>query len=382
MRGDSILTALNENKQLITLTRKYPRNQLLEIRSCERFYCPQCKEPVQLKIGQVMIPHFAHKKQSYCQQTFSEGETAIHLLGKCQLYEMFQKLHLNVRLEPYLSELSQRPDILVERDRQQFAIEFQCSTIPIPQIETRTSGYLQANMIPIWILKTPKDKQSYTDGIQQIKLSPFKQQFISYTQNHSHMITFDPETATFLYFSHLLPIGGYRYIANVRHLPIDTQHFPFLKVTDPSEREFFIYWRIWKQNRQQFLKKRLFISKKGIQDSFLRACYFMRCHASDLPLFVGIPVSKTISFSVYEAEWQMMWLMFLVEQGYNLDYISTYVIKEFRNRFPMLFINKNAEKSLRNYNKIIQKLSVTQFNSKFDETALCQYLYVQFLAKH
>lgn len=328
-----------------------------------------------------MIPHFAHKKQSNCQQSFSEGETAIHLLGKSQLYEMFRKLHLNVHLEPYLPALSQRPDLLVEKKQQQFAIEFQCSTIPIPQIESRTSGYLQANIIPIWILKTPKDKQPYVDGIQQVKLSPFKQQFISYTQSYPQMITFNPETSTFLYFSHLLPIGGYRYIANVRHLSLDTQHFPFLNVTDPSEEEFFLYWQIWKRNRQQFLKKRLFLSKKGIQDPFLRACYFMRCHVENLPIFIGIPVSKTSNFSVCEAEWQMIWLMFLSEQGYNLDYLSSYIINEFTKRYPLLFINKHAEDSLRNYHKIIQKLSITQLNSKFDETALYQYVYVQFLAK-
>lgn len=363
------------------MNRNYLRNQLLELRNREQFYCPQCKEPVQLKIGHVMIPHFAHKKQSNCQQSFSEGETAIHLLGKSQLYEMFRKLHLNVHLEPYLPALSQRPDLLVEKKQQQFAIEFQCSTIPIPQIESRTSGYLQANIIPIWILKTPKDKQPYVDGIQQVKLSPFKQQFISYTQSYPQMITFNPETSTFLYFSHLLPIGGYRYIANVRHLSLDTQHFPFLNVTDPSEEEFFLYWQIWKRNRQQFLKKRLFLSKKGIQDPFLRACYFMRCHVENLPIFIGIPVSKTSNFSVCEAEWQMIWLMFLSEQGYNLDYLSSYIINEFTKRYPLLFINKHAEDSLRNYHKIIQKLSITQLNSKFDETALYQYVYVQFLAK-
>ncbi|HWI47777.1 MAG TPA: competence protein CoiA family protein [Rummeliibacillus sp.] len=373
---------MNADKQLFVLTRQYARDQLIELRNHEQFYCPQCQEPVHLKIGQVIIPHFAHRKQSNCQQTFSEGETAVHLLGKHQLYEMFKKLQLNVQLEPYLPILAQRPDVLVEKEQQQFAIEFQCSTIPIPQMETRTIGYLQVNMIPIWILKTPKDKQSYKDGIQQIKLSPFKQQFIIYIQNHAHIITFDPETAAFLYFSHLMPMGGYRFIANVKHLSIESQHFPFLNVKEPSEDEFRIYWQLWKKNRQQFLKRRLFISKNGVQDPFLRACYFMGCHVENLPLFIGIPMSKTSNFSVFEAEWQMVWLLFLLEKGYDFNYISSYIIDEFRKMYPELFINKHAVKSLQNYNEILKKLGITHINSIFDETALYRYLYVQFLAKH
>lgn len=363
------------------MKREYVRDQLLELRKNEQFYCPQCQESVQLKIGQVMIPHFAHKKQSNCQQAFSEGETTIHLLGKHQLYEMFQKLQFKVQLEPYLPKLAQRPDILVEREQQQFAIEFQCSTISIPQMETRTIGYLQANIIPIWILKTPKHKHPYKDGVQQIKLSPFNQQFTTYIQKHAHIITFDPDTAVFLYFSYLMPIEGYRFIAHVQHLSMGNQQFPFLQVKEPTEVEFNIYWRLWKKARQQFLDKRLLISKKGVQDPFLRACYFMGNQVEKLPLFIGIPVSNKVNFSVFDAEWQMLWLMFLYEQGFDLSHISSDVIDGFRKRFPILFINEKAVETLQNYNEILKKLGVRQINSDFDEIALYQYLYAQFLAK-
>lgn len=353
----------------------------MHLRNTEQFFCPQCQELVQLKIGQVMIPHFAHLQKSRCRNSFSEGETADHLLGKHLLYEMFQKLRLNVHLEPYLPQLGQRPDIFVEFSQQQFAIEFQCSTIPIPQIENRTAGYKQANISPIWILKTPDNGKSYTSGIQLIKLSPFKQKFITYIQQHRHMITFDPESASFVYFSYLMPIGGYRFIANIQHLPVDVQHFPFLSVKEPSKDEFLIYWYLWKKARQQFLKRRLLISKKGVQDAFLYACYLKNYQLENLPLFIGIPVLKTTGFSVFEAEWQMLWLTFLEEKGYNFHIIASDIIHEFTKKYPLLVLNKQAIKSLNNYTEILKKLDITKINSVYDEEMLYQYIYVQFLAK-
>nr|WP_280524856.1 competence protein CoiA family protein [Rummeliibacillus suwonensis] len=377
-----MLTAFNEQNELITLTRNLKRDHLEKLRKKEQFYCPQCQEPLLMKIGQVMIPHFAHLKKSQCQGLFSEGETAAHLLGKHQLYEMFQKLQLNVQIEPYFKEISQRPDLLVESNYQRFAIEFQCSTIPIPQMETRTEGYLRANIQPIWILKTPKDRHPYPDGIQQIKLSPFKQQFITYIQNHLHLITFDPESATFVYFSYLLPIGGgYRFIGKVQHLPLEAQHFPFLNVLVPSESDFQIYWQLWKKERFLFLRRRVLMSRKGVQDSFLRACYFMNYPVEKLPLFIGIPVTKHMHFSVFEVEWQMLWLMFLIEQGENFTHPSSRSINEFCKRYPAICLDQQAVVSLENYHFILRRLGITCINSQFDEKMLWQSIYAQFLAK-
>ena len=67
--------------------------------------------------------------QNQCSQLFAEGESTLHLQGKIQLYEWFKKHGHQVKLEPYLKELSQRPDLLVTIDKEQFAVEFQCSTI-------------------------------------------------------------------------------------------------------------------------------------------------------------------------------------------------------------------------------------------------------------
>ncbi|WP_455565417.1 competence protein CoiA family protein [Lysinibacillus irui] len=38
-----------------------------------KFFCPQCLEPVQLKIGHSKIPHFAHLTNNKCSQLFQKG---------------------------------------------------------------------------------------------------------------------------------------------------------------------------------------------------------------------------------------------------------------------------------------------------------------------
>ncbi|MGX9133424.1 competence protein CoiA [Rummeliibacillus sp. JY-2-4R] len=366
----------------MVLTGQDTKDKLKELRKTEQFFCPQCEETVHLKIGQIMIPHFAHQKKSTCAESFSEGETTEHLLGKQKLYEMFQKLKMTVQLEPYLKELAQRPDILLDYNKKQFAIEYQCSTIPIPHMEHRTRGYHQSNIKPIWILKTPINKLTYKNGIQQIKLSPFKQQFISYIQGQAHMITFDAESGDFVYFSYLMPISGYRYIALVKRLPIEAQRFPFLQVEVPTEQEFLIYWKLWKKARLQFLKSRLLSSNRGVQDTFLRACYDMRYQLGNLPLFVGIPVSKSFGFSVFNAEWQLLWIHYLEEIGKDLTHISSCIIHGFREKYPNIFINKQAIESIKSYNEIIKGINISKINSAFDEEMLYRHIYVQFLAKH
>lgn len=119
-----------------------------------KFYCPQCQHPVHLKIGQYNIPHFAHQSKNNCAQLFAEGESQLHLQGKLQLFEWLKKIGHTVMLEPYLKELSQRPDLLVTSDRRQVAIEFQCSTITHEKWLSRTLGYKKNAIQVLWLFQT------------------------------------------------------------------------------------------------------------------------------------------------------------------------------------------------------------------------------------
>lgn len=91
------------------------QHQLVNAATADRqieYYCPGCVQPVRLKRGAVIVPHFAHVHATDC-DAFSEGETTDHLRGKQQLATWFAASGYTVRLEAGLPEIHQRPDILV-----------------------------------------------------------------------------------------------------------------------------------------------------------------------------------------------------------------------------------------------------------------------------
>lgn len=135
------------------------------------YFCPICGEPVVLRAGKVKMAHFAHCKNTNCAS--SEGETQEHLLGKKQLYHWTAKKGLRPRYEVYLSEIQQRPDILLSKeDGTQIALEFQCSPLSIERLMQRNQGYKQLHIQVWWILGAPylKRKLSATKRAQFMQL--------------------------------------------------------------------------------------------------------------------------------------------------------------------------------------------------------------------
>lgn len=110
----------------------------------DRLVCPSCGKPVRFKQGSRKIPHFAHVKAD-C-QSFSEGETWEHVEGKRMIMETFPMKQ--AKLEAYLPNLKQRPDVLWEKR----AIEFQCSSLPFVRFLERTENYQRHGYHPWWIL--------------------------------------------------------------------------------------------------------------------------------------------------------------------------------------------------------------------------------------
>ena len=138
-----MLVALTEGKKSLVANKKLSKNK--------KYYCPSCKARVYLKKGNVMRPHFAHYNNDNC-STFTEGETEEHLKGKLALAKYFEKQGYLVKIEAYLAELKQRPDLLVEKNKQKIAIEFQCSAITVQKMTERTIGYFKAGYKVLWIL--------------------------------------------------------------------------------------------------------------------------------------------------------------------------------------------------------------------------------------
>ncbi|MDF8375133.1 hypothetical protein G9401_06005 [Weissella paramesenteroides] len=117
----------------------------------DEYVCPGCGEPVCLKKGKIKIAHYAHKIFANCGAS-SEGESALHLQGKLALFQYFSKKYDEVKLEPWLSEIKQRPDLMIRRGDKWTAIEFQCAPITLDQVRKRMAGYRKLHLQTLWIL--------------------------------------------------------------------------------------------------------------------------------------------------------------------------------------------------------------------------------------
>ncbi|WP_445683722.1 competence protein CoiA [Sporosarcina sp. FSL K6-3457] len=298
------------------LTPELTREQLKKWRRTELFYCPQCKSPLQLKVGEIMIPHFAHKKDTSCSACFSEGETQEHLQGKLQLYHFLQKQTKHVELEPFLRMLSQRPDLLVTTTSASTPIEFQCSTIPVSDMESRSNGYRSIGMKPIWILHTPAKFTTLPQAVGMFYFSKFHESFLTHTYPEAYtFLTYNPQKERFHYFSSLIHVAGKRYIGIHRSLPLSKQVFPFAKPKAPSKEELHQYVAIYVSMRNDFLQSRILLNRRGVNDSFLKICYEMRVHPTNLPLWIGIPVTFSESFREHDCEWQLGLIHFMKWRG-------------------------------------------------------------------
>ena len=205
---------------MIVLTPELGREKLRKWRKSRLFFCSQCDLPVQLKVGDIIIPHFAHMKDATCATLFSEGESYNHLQGKQQLYGFFQKHARRVELEPFLKMLSQRPDILVTTQSGSIPIEFQCSTIPVTDIVSRSTGYRSTGMEPIWILHTPAKFSTLSVGVGIFQFSRFHESLFTHTSPEGYsLLTYNPKTERFHYYTSLMHVAGKRYIGIHRTLP-------------------------------------------------------------------------------------------------------------------------------------------------------------------
>lgn len=114
----------------------------------KKWCCCSCGLPLSIKNGPLKQSHFAHRKSCGC-QNFSEGETEEHLLGKRILAQWCDKFKLVFKLEAYLPELKQRPDVLLQG---KIVIEFQCSQLSLERFVERTQNYQRHGYQVIWIL--------------------------------------------------------------------------------------------------------------------------------------------------------------------------------------------------------------------------------------
>lgn len=345
---------------MFTITNHVRTETLIQLRKTMTFFCPQCENPVRLKIGQVMIPHFAHIVLSDCLTSFSERESPIHLKGKLQLAEFFEGISMEVFVESYLPQIRQRPDLLVKKTHQSYAIEFQCSTIPIEVRDLRTRGYLTSNIQPVWILRAFEYPEVLPHGVVIVQLTHFRQAFIQ--QNHlgeASIIAYDPTTEQFVYYAHLMHLQGTRFIAKIRLLPRHLQSFPFRQLKPLTDLEGRVYWNIFQRYRTRFLKNAVLTSKKGVKDPFLRICYFNHLQPIELPIFIGVPLGTVKHLNGRHAEWQLAFIHMCIQQQIQFHDISNEQIKFFLQQNLRENNQKLARELCLSYIHILKQLGLS-----------------------
>jgi len=351
------------------------RVQLDSVRNTSRFTCPQCGNPLILKIGKVVTPHFAHIVLSNCITSFSERESPTHLLGKQHLAEFFTRIGCEVSVEAYLPEIAQRPDLLVRKGKHLFAVEFQCSVISIQDVVKRNNGYRKIEIFPIWLLGTPKNMKVSTSGISYLKLSKFMQSFMIRDSLYGlSLITYDPISEHFVYYTHLLHIGGISYVAKVRSLSLEYQTYPFAQVRSLTYEEIKGYWRIFQQKRAKYLKNRIFSSKFGARDKFLRNCYEHLIRPENLPLYVGFPVQGSESIQEHLIVWQLALLCALNRNKIEPKQVSKEWIEAFLETQCKVLHDERAIKTVKRYCQLLidldYNLNLPILEQQFNESKI------------
>ncbi|OIU72503.1 competence protein CoiA [Rossellomorea aquimaris] len=276
-----MLTALMDHRHFTTIL--HTKEELLALKKGSKsFTCPHCSSPLILKIGNIKIPHFAHTSKLSC-LIAAKKETPAHIWSKALLYDRLSEVFRDVKLEYYIKELQQIPDLLITVQGKRVAIEIQCSTIPLSEIKERTEGYRRENIHPLWILTQP-----LPSGIP-LKLTSFQQGFIRFSEEfHFFLLHFDPSKKSFTLFPHLTPVSTNSfYFSKEIKIPLEKFTIPLtILPPDPAESRILKNWNHyrgkWMNNKIRFSSAR--------RDPFLSEVYGEGDIFLYLPLYIGLPV--------------------------------------------------------------------------------------------
>lgn len=296
-----MFVALRENGEYISLVEKWKRSDLLELRTHESFLCPACCSRVQLKVGTKKTYHFAHLKGAEC-TVKTEPESEYHLQGKRQLYHWFKTQGYDVKLEPFLPEISQRPDLIVTTHEKRYAIEYQCSGIDYPLFKKRSDSYNEAGILPIWILGAKWFKRLSSHSI---RLSPFQWLFAtSFNQPiEPSILYYCPDTSQFLKVSNLRPFTVSEAFCSIHIQKEKTISFPGLLKSTPS----FPINDFWVRKKKNW-RVSYSVYSSNLLASFLTTLYQNRIPPAHLPAEAGVSVPSGYWFHTPPMIWQM-WLL-------------------------------------------------------------------------
>lgn len=300
------------------------RNSALKLKNSGPYFCPACKKPVFMKAGRQKLPHFAHLERCPVKPG---GESGKHLAGKKALFHWLVKNGYEVRLEQYLPEIQQRPDLLIHAGQRLIALEFQVSEIPVDSLVARTKAYSDYGVFPIWILDAGLIRERQ-HGI--LDFSDFLAFFIQRTSvGLPSLYTLDPERRIFMVYTNLFPYSPQRAFSERKDFPLEVNVKTICRWQPPPVR-FYDYW-------YPMMEKWLIgltVSRSARRDPFINHLYKHQIHPLQLPPEVGLPVRDLHLIKTPAFTWQgFIWHHFLYN---NQDRRASFTLADVR-RF--LFVN-------------------------------------------
>lgn len=317
-----LFVAMNERRELINIVHYRERTSLLPLKE-QHLYCPQCERPVILKIGTVMIPHFAHVKHSNCSESFAEGETLEHMQAKIQLYSLFERSPYTPQLEPVLRDCAQRPDLYVKDAEQHYVIEYQWTPISKKQLQKRTTNYIKANYPSFWLTKPPHSLRP--NLIQIVRLTPFYRAVYE-SNERPYLYYYDPRIQSFYYIAPLIHIQNDRYIGHVQKIPYKDQTVPFRRdKPELSSAQIERYIHYYAHARMRRIEQAIRYERGN--DTLLTRCHDLKLLPFELPNWIGVPLIDGHVFRQHALDWQFHYVhhcLMAEEDWSSEDTVVTY----------------------------------------------------------
>lgn len=355
-----MLQARSKTGRLVTLATL--TKQEIEKERNNDFFCPECKEQVIVKAGDKIIPHFAHQAKSSCPSR-ETGEGPYHEKGKLLLYNWLRGQKLHVKLERYIKEIQQRPDILLKVNGKLIAIEYQCARVPIEQIRLRNEGYQRAGITPIWILGANRFTRRTKD---ELVIDDYTAQFIHRFSETTPPLLFYlcPDTSQFVIFQHIYFSTNHRAIGKIVFKKLNELFFPHIF----SEKRFTKHelYTKWKDKKQRFrLKQRTRLYGRELK--WHQWLYKKRTHLQYLPSIVYLPVPMQWQMKSPLWEWQSRLIIDLIhplslKQTFSLS-ACEHLLKGHCKHNHTLPLSYYSENPIKQYLHLLQQLKVIKQRS-------------------
>lgn len=370
-----MLQAKTKDGQFVTLA-LLTKREIANHKARVQFFCPMCHEQVMVKAGTKIIPHFAHRSTGNCPSQES-GEGAYHEKGKLILYQWLKYQQLDVKLEAYLPEIKQRPDLLVTINQKRIAIEYQCARIPIEHIRKRNEGYHRLGIKPIWIIGANHFKRV---NQYQIKLDQFLRQFIHQFSPDAPLTSyfFCPNTFQFSSFQDIQLTTTQQAIGTFTFSPLTNMIFTdlFHQQRLPTEQRY----RLWNKEKQRFrLRPRRHLHGKEL--AWHQWLYLKQTHVERLPSAIYLPVSAQYLMKTPLWDWQSRLCLELLDPLPIGGHLSVQTCERLLRKhmippadFPLINSNYNP---IQQYLALLQQLNILKQRSPYHFTKQSHLLFFE-----